>query len=600
MSDFLIKIGKDLSRQQMLSMLIRIAAGSGPGGCAREFSWGSVAILPDRFGSNFVTDDQGLCGWVGDLVARNPCGLLARLRESLYLFTKNTDSPCLHLTDEPAFRELNGAFAIVLADDQGCWVITDPMSFVQVYETRSPTGQLLGIGTHADTVAAACRQAEKADLCSVAEFLNVGRPSFPHTLHESTKEIGPGCAHWFGMRAPMPSCRTLRYWSPPPEQAVGTTLEDQAAILRHALTQAVRDRCTPDHMGVFLSGGLDSRILLNLIPREINCLALTFSNSPNRETRIAQRVAASLGREWQLLLRSPESLAECLPDAVRILGCEYEWVHAQVIALRSQLLPLSLQSILLGTQFNVYLKGYWASDWQRRRRGAGFLKPAFESRPLNYLDTIEPEWRGVFRPEIEEQLLIRRRALVESRQNSGRGSLAEWLEVYPFSQERGNGFWLAERRLLPSRYVGMDRRVLDFAFRCPVSYKLGNRVFDAAVAPLYGPSAKVAAAMDGVRPLSGHVSRLAQRAARKVQRSCNTALSKVGLRKNVQHSWHDYERYWRESRELSKLVPAGVAILREAGLPVLTNDIGALLNSSKLTWRQGFRLLQLASWKNLN
>lgn len=597
MSDFLIKFGSSLPGRQMLGALARIQGEANSAGCVRDFAWGSVAILSERFSVNYVTDERGLCGWVGDLVANDPRGLLARLCQTLQRCAPTTGKPASPLANDPVLRELNGAFALVLAGDQGCWVITDPMNFVQVYETRDAAGKLLGIGTHSDTVAAVCCQAEKLDLCSVAEFLNAGTPSHPHTMYDSTKELAPGAAHWFGMAESANSRTILSYWSPPPEETQGVRFEEQAAVLRHALTEAVRERCPRGRMGVFLSGGLDSRVVLNLVPRDANCLALTFANSANRETRIAQRVAQSLGREWQLLLRSPESLAECLPAAVRILGCEYEWVHAQVITLRPQIEALSLQSILLGTQFNVYFKGYWASDWQRRRRGAGFLPPAFQPRSVDYLDAVKPEWRGLFRPDIEEQLLARRRELVKSRQNSGRGSLAEWLEVYPFSQERGNGFWLAERRLLPSRYVGMDRRLLDFAFRCPVRFKLDGRVFDAAVAPLYGPSAAIPAAADGVPPLSGQVSRLARRAGRKIQRNCHAAFTRAGLHHDVQHSWHDYEGYWRESRELSKLIFTCAATLREAELPVLQADIGVLLDSPKLTWRQGFRLLQLASWK---
>ncbi len=596
MSDFLVHFTNADSGPQLLDALKSIQGEQKASGYIRKFPWGTVAILSERFAQNVLSDDQGLCGWVGDLVHADPIGLLSRVREALRRRLSDERTSHSSLAEEPAFSELNGAFALLFADDTGLWVVTDPMNFVQVYETRDQ-GKLLGIGTHADTVTQICGQTSRPDLCSVAEFLNAGTPSFPHTMHEATKELAPGSAHRACSDSALGARPVLCYWSPPAELTSGTTFEEQAEVLRHALTSAVRDRSRPDRMGLFLSGGLDSRVVLNLVPRESDCLALTFSNAANRETRIAGRVAHALGRQWQLLLRSPEALAECLPTAVRILGCEYEWVHAQIIAMRQQLEPLGLQSILLGTQFNVYLKGYWAADWQRHKRGGGFLKPSFERRSVDYLDVVKPEWKGLFRSEIQEGLLNRRRTLVETRQGDGRSSLAEWLEVYPFTQERGNGFWLAERRLLPTRYVGMDRRLLDFAFRCPLIYKLGDRVFNAAVAPLYGASARIPAAADGVRPLSGVASRLAQRAVRKTQKRWNSLLSNTGLRKEVQHSWHDYEGYWKGSARIASLVDQCAAGLSNPEIPVLKTGAADLLKSPNLTWRQGFRLLQLGAWR---
>lgn len=595
MSDFLVHFTKQESGPQLLDALKSIQGSQSSSGHVRRFSWGTVAILNERYARNVLADDQGLCGWVGDLVHADPMGLLGRMREAMRCRVSGA-APNSTLAEESVFSELNGAFALLFADNTGLWIVTDPMNFVQVYETRGQ-GALLGIGTHADSVTRVCGQTSRLDLGSVAEFLNAGTPSFPHTMYEATKELAPGSAYRIGAESPHEIAKACCYWSPPAELTSGTTFEEQAEVLRHALTAAVRDRSRPDRMGLFLSGGLDSRVVLNLVPRESDCLALTFSNAANRETRIAGLVAQSLGRQWKLLLRSPEALAECLPAAVRLLGCEYEWVHAQIIAMRSQLEPLGLQSILLGTQFNVYLKGYWAADWRRRKRGGGLLKPSFEPRPVDYMDVVKPEWRGGFRSDVQEELLSRRRKLVETRRKDGRSSLSEWLEVYPFTQERGNGFWLAERRFLPTRYVGMDRRLLDFAFRCPVVYKLGDRVFNAAVASLYGPSASIPAAADGVRPLSGRVSRLAQRAGRKAQKGWNSILSNTGLRKEVQHSWHDYEGYWKGSPQIASLARKYATALSDVEMPVLTTGMADLLKSPSLTWRQGFRLLQLGAWR---
>jgi hypothetical protein len=83
---------------------------------------------------------------------------------------------------------------------------------------------------------------------------------------------------------------------------------------------------------------------------------------------------------------------------------------------------------------------------------------------------------------------------------------------------------------------------------------------------------------------------------RKFGNGATKVLEKLGREPVIQHSWHDYQRYWRESEKLDELRKQyGSNLDRFDG--VLFKESGrALLENKDINWRYGFRLLQLAVW----
>ena len=67
----------------------------------------------------------------------------------------------------------------------------------------------------------------------------------------------------------------------------------------------------------------------------------------------------------------------------------------------------------------------------------------------------------------------------------------------------------------------------------------------------------------------------------------------------VPHSWHDYQRYWRESVKLRELSRQYGHRLDEFDGMLFAGRGRELLNNPELHWEYGFRLLQLAVWREL-
>jgi hypothetical protein len=600
MSDFLVSLNKRYTGKHLLNLIKKPYGSRAPEGQFFDYPWGSLAVLADRLADNrnIREREDVIFAWVGDLVAEMSGEFVDALVGRIGQIKNCRANGKISLESDESFKKLNGAFAILIADDEGFNVVTDPLSFVQVYEGTDGHNDLVSIGTHCDLVASISDKSLHIDMVSVGEFLNFDTPIFPNTMYKNVRELGPGRLYTLRSRAKKVEKQDFIYWSPPKEMRQFGDENELSKELEGILLSVVRDRCDAEKVGVFLSGGLDSRLIMAAVPKTVSCIGLTFYNYPNRESRTARRVAKSYQRDWLPLIRDKEFVGNTIVDAVKLTGCEFECICGRWIGWVDEISKLDLSVILGGAQFDVYLKGYFASDWLCEKHLRGLLPDRPKRKAYDYINGISEFWNKNLTKEIVDQIHFRRKHTYEERADFSRGSIAEWMKLSPFSQD-GASFWCASRRVLPLRLVAMDRRVLDFAFSCPIELRLGDKIFMMAAKNIYGASSRIPIANDGVRPDSGHWGRLAQRAVRKLQDRSVGVLEKLGREPRVQGSWIDYERYWQESGKLADLIRGYGKNLEQFDGQVFEERGLDLLKCKNINWREGFRLLQLAVWKSV-
>jgi asparagine synthetase B (glutamine-hydrolysing) len=600
MTDFLVHTGGEYSGAGLLDLLKQPYGPRAPEGRAFDFAWGSVAVLRENAsrGTNILAGSDAMLAWIGDLVGATSDGWLEALMSRLGELQNAGDRTPVSLAADGMFERLNGAFAIVRADPAGFSIVTDPMSFTQVFAGKNVKNEVVAFGTHADLVAALTGTSEAMDPVSIAEHLLAGHCTYPHTMYRHVTELSPGSVHCRTRNGGgEPVLRCLPYWSPPPEQRDGYDAAALSLSLRQAFVSAVQDRCGHRTVAVALSGGLDSRLIMAAVTPERECLAFTLCDELNREARTAQKVAAAYGRPWLPLLRRKDYVADHLVDVARFVGFECEFVHAHLFGF-ADTIARRTDAIFTGDLSDTFLRAYTAKDFVCCKRWAGLRPDSYRKCPFEYARLPDFDSRLV-RRDIVEAALERRRAFSEHNADPQRGSLSEWLKIYPFRQWREVAVWAAQRRVLPLKLAGADRRLLDFAFRCPIELKLGNQIFLRAAGGLYGPGLRIPSANDGVRPCSGHWWRLAQRVVRKSEDKAVDVLERLGRKPRIQHSWHDYPACWRESRRLEELREEyGANLDRLDGL--LFHGRGrSLVGDKRLNWYPGFRLLHLAVWLGL-
>jgi hypothetical protein len=600
MSDFLVSMGGECRGEDLLALLQRPYGIRTPEGRCFDFTWGSVAVLRESptLGANILTRNEALLAWVGDLVdAASDAFLEALLVRLVDLQNARGENP-VSLAADAVLEKLNGAFAIVMANRAGFSIVTDPLSFTQVFGGRNAANETVAFGTHADLVAALSGSQEAVDPVSLAEHLLFGYCTHPHTMYRHVTELSPGAVHSLIRKEDgEPVLRCLPYWSPPREERAE---RDPAALtqpLRQAFVAAVQDRCHHETVGVALSGGLDSRLVLAAVPRERECVAFTLCDELNREAWTARRVATAYGRPWLPLFRRRDYVADNLVGITRLVGFECEFLHAHLFGF-ADIIASRADALFTGDLSDTFLRAYTAKDFVLCQRWAGLLPACYRRSPFPYarMPLLDDSF---LRSEIVEGVIERRKAFSARNADEQRGSLHEWLKIYPFRQWQEVATWAAQRRVLPLRLPNADRRLLGFAFRCPIELKLGNSIFLWAAEGIYGPGLRICSANDGVRPCSSHWWRLAQRAVRKSEDKTMEILEKLGRKQKVQHSWHDYPAYWGQSPGLAKLREEyGASLDGFEGL-LFAGPGRMLLNDKGLNWELGFRLLQMATWLDL-
>ncbi len=598
MSDFIVSIGKKYRGDNLLNLLKRPYSERAPEGRSFDFPWGSAAILQDRIAdnNNIVTKNGVTFGWVGDLVTDMSGKILESFLLRIETLMADHSGKIDFLKTDEYFSMLNGAFAIIVLHNKGFSIVTDPLNYTQVYIDRKEGHTISTIGTHPDLVASVSDNLSILDISSLGEYLNSGRATFPNTMYLNVKQLEPGSLYIVSVQKNDVEIASSKYWSPPGELEDPINQNDLAEELRYDFLSAVRERSVGRRVAVSLSGGLDSRLIIASVPKEVDCIGLTFCDELNRETKTAHKLADCYNRSWYPLYRDKEYVANNAVKTIMLTGCESDWVHAHAVGFAETISSYGIGAVLGGDLVGCYLRAPLAADFKRAKRMGGMLPHKYEKVGYDYVGRVTDFARWYLANDIVEQVRARRKDFYERNFDARRSSIAEWLEVYPFSQRPEISTWAAQRRVLPSRPVGMDRRLLDIGFKTPVNLKLDDRMFVLAAKDIYGDGLRIPNANDGVRPGSGHWGYLLQRAIRKLQDRTDNVLEKLGKEKKIQHSWHDYQKYWKESKFIKEMIEEYGANLKKLEGILFVGSGKDLLRSEDLFWRDGFRLLQLAVW----
>jgi asparagine synthase (glutamine-hydrolysing) len=153
----------------------------------------------------------------------------------------------------------------------------------------------------------------RVDPLTIDEYLTYGYVPAPRTILEGTSKLLPGhYAVWHEG-----TLRIESYWSPDWNLERKRSIEDDVDELKATLSDAVREQMIADvPLGAFLSGGIDSTIIVGLMQRASNrpvkTFAIGFPDPAYDETRYAAMAAQHLGTEHQVFIVEPKAW-ETLP-----------------------------------------------------------------------------------------------------------------------------------------------------------------------------------------------------------------------------------------------------------------------------------------------
>ncbi len=278
-----------------------------------------------------------------------------------HFLTRSDTEVILHAYDEwgeDAWRRLNGQFAFALTDgaSRATWLVRDPSGICPLFVARTPQAILFASETRA--LHASGFVEPEPDHAALNAAFRLWAAPCSSTVFRGIESLQPGRALRIGADLRV---RELHYASTlgAGSAADATSEEEMASILE----DAVRIRLRADiPVGAYLSGGLDSSLIVRLMQVVSGINAQTFSirfNHPSFDPSFdegdAQHAAAkAFGVTHRELSVGPADIANALPDVVD---------HAETPLLRAGPVPMFLLSRFVRSQgIRVVLTGEGADE----------------------------------------------------------------------------------------------------------------------------------------------------------------------------------------------------------------------------------------------
>jgi asparagine synthase (glutamine-hydrolysing) len=210
---------------------------------------------------------------------------------------------------------------------------------------------------------------------AIDAYLTYGYIPAPHTAFRQLFKLPP--AHWLTLdwNGGKPTMRTERYWSLAYTPKLNLDEDEAREMLRAKLTEAVRLRLRSDvPLGAFLSGGMDSSVVVGLMAQlsgaRVKTFSIGFEAAAYDETAHARRIAKKWNTDHHEFIVRPTAI-EVLPKLVRHFGEPYADSSAVPTFYVSQLTRQHVMVALNGdggdenfAGYERYLGNQWAERCQ--------------------------------------------------------------------------------------------------------------------------------------------------------------------------------------------------------------------------------------------
>jgi asparagine synthase (glutamine-hydrolysing) len=216
---------------------------------------------------------------------------------------------------------LNGMFAFAIYDGAARRVLLarDRVGKKPLYYTFGP--DRLVFGSELKALLQDPTVSTEMDLRALNFFLAYGYVPGDLSIFRSVRKLPPG--HAIELDLTDGRARTWRYWSLPQQAAGPGDANELAEELAPLLEDAVRVRLRSDvPLGVFLSGGVDSSLVVGLMSklasRPVETFTVGFEEAASDERRFARIVARHFGTHHHEVVIRPNVL-QVLPELVQQL-----------------------------------------------------------------------------------------------------------------------------------------------------------------------------------------------------------------------------------------------------------------------------------------
>lgn len=325
------------------------------------------------------------------------------LRDALvragHTFRTRSDTECIvHLYEEHGpegcASRLVGQFAFALWDRRArrLFLARDHLGIKPLYYRATEDRLTFGSEIKALLEDDACPR--ELDRDGLLDYLSYGYVPAPGTIFRGIRKLPPG--HW--LSGDSAGLRTGCFWKPPvPVDAANVSEEECARRLGELLRDSVRSQLMSDvPLGAFLSGGIDSSIIVGLMAelsdQPVQTFTIGFREEDFSEVAYAREAAERHATHHRELVVEPDSV-DLLP---RILG-QFDEPFADPSAIPTYYLSRMAREhvtvCLSGDGGDEAFAGYRRYQWALKFSHADWLPPAVRRAAFGLLARCLPSSR---------------------------------------------------------------------------------------------------------------------------------------------------------------------------------------------------------------
>jgi asparagine synthase (glutamine-hydrolysing) len=280
-----------------------------------------------------------------------------------------------HRWSEKAFQAFRGMFAFALLDRTArkVYLVRDPLGIKPLYFHISGGKVLFASEVQALLASGAIERRIETE--AVSHFLSYGWVGGSNTAIAGIKLLQPGQMLSVDLGRETINCKLSTYAASIPvvARASDSDRNEASAHMFHLLAQSVKCHLTSDvPVGLFLSGGIDSTVLLHLM-REAGCarpktFTVAFADKRFNENQIAKQIARRYEAEHHNVEIGESSLLADLPCALTAMDQPtMDGVNTFVIAkaVRSAGVKVALSG-LGGDELFAGYPSFRRARWARR------------------------------------------------------------------------------------------------------------------------------------------------------------------------------------------------------------------------------------------
>ncbi|HQX55892.1 MAG TPA: asparagine synthase (glutamine-hydrolyzing), partial [Pyrinomonadaceae bacterium] len=254
--------------------------------------------------------------------------LRADLEKRGHSFYTNSDTEAIvHLYDEygaDGLQHLRGMFAIAIWDksDRSLFLARDRVGKKPILYSHQQNGDLI-FGSEFQAILKHPSVTREVDYGAIDSYLSFLCVPAPETAFKQIRKLEPG--HWLKWKDG--NVETRRYWLPDFSKKIKISEDEAIQETTRILRESTKLRMISEvPLGAFLSGGVDSSIVVALMAQEsaapVKTFSIGFEEQDFSELKYARRVAEHVGAEYNEFIVRPDAL-EVLPTLVEHYGEPY-------------------------------------------------------------------------------------------------------------------------------------------------------------------------------------------------------------------------------------------------------------------------------------